>query len=268
MWHCHCGCGESVAKKGGYLRGHSPQSCRPSRLGPGQRHGQLTILAQLERRREPSGHQRLWFLVRCDCGAERETCGTYILRGATRCAQCSWRARRSAQPGDRFDRLVVKGYVMTAKRQMVECACDCGNTTLVRATSLFANATNNCGCSVRGGWRGAGELSGAHFHHIMHGAKIRGLEFSVTIQGLWDLYVGQGGRCALTGLPIKFVTRRDRSPETTASCDRIDSNKGYVMGNVQWVHKDVNLMKMSMPEDRFVEMCSLVADFASKRRAA
>lgn len=25
--------------------------------------------------------------------------------------------------------------------------------------------------------------------------------------------------------------------------DRIDPNKGYIIGNVQWVHKHINMMK-------------------------
>jgi hypothetical protein len=31
--------------------------------------------------------------------------------------------------------------------------------------------------------------------------------------------------------------------------DRIDSNKGYVEGNVQWVYKYVNLMKRDFPQE-------------------
>jgi hypothetical protein len=42
--------------------------------------------------------------------------------------------------------------------------------------------------------------------------------------------------------------------------DRIDSSKGYVVGNIQWVHKHINKMKNKYPQDHFIEMCRLVAE--------
>ena len=64
-------------------------------------------------------------------------------------------------------------------------------------------------------------------------------------------------QCALSGLPIKLP---DRYKQTfTASIDRIDSSKGYVKGNVQWVHKDINMMKRNLNQARFVEFCLAVA---------
>ena len=51
-----------------------------------------------------------------------------------------------------------------------------------------------------------------------------------------------------------------RSSITTASLDRIDSKKGYIKGNLQWVHKDLNIMKNSYPNQYFIEMCKKVAN--------
>lgn len=47
--------------------------------------------------------------------------------------------------------------------------------------------------------------------------------------------------------------------ELPLSLDRIDSNKGYVEGNVQWVHKDVNMMKQSYSNERFIGICCMIA---------
>ena len=44
----------------------------------------------------------------------------------------------------------------------------------------------------------------------------------------------------------------------TASLDRIDSNKGYVTDNIQWVHKDINYMKSDLDEQQFIHYCRLV----------
>ena len=39
-----------------------------------------------------------------------------------------------------------------------------------------------------------------------------------------------------------------------------DHTLGYVPSNVQWVHKDINKIKFNMSEERFVELCCLVAE--------
>ena len=52
----------------------------------------------------------------------------------------------------------------------------------------------------------------------------------------------------------------ERSKNRTASLDRIDSNKGYTIDNVQWVHKDINKMKMDLEEDVFIDNCKLIIE--------
>lgn len=46
----------------------------------------------------------------------------------------------------------------------------------------------------------------------------------------------------------------------TASLDRKDNTRGYTLNNVQWVHKDVNIMKNTFDRDYFVSMCRRVAE--------
>jgi hypothetical protein len=41
--------------------------------------------------------------------------------------------------------------------------------------------------------------------------------------------------------------------------DRIDSEKGYTLENIQWVHKTINQMKMNMKENDFIQFCIAVA---------
>ena len=62
-------------------------------------------------------------------------------------------------------------------------------------------------------------------------------------------------------MPIYVDTRRIeyQHQKTTASLDRIDSNKGYVEGNVQWVHVDVNYMKLDYDQDYYINICRLIA---------
>jgi len=138
------------------------------------------------------------------------------------------------------------------------CTCACGKQSLVDGFSLSKGTSK--GCLKCGQWTGFGELPGKTWKSIYSGAAIRDIEISITIEDAWNLFVKQGKRCALTGLPIRFRYRKDSdNPVAIASLDRIDSTKGYVAGNVQWVHKDINIMKQSFGNSHFVELCKLVA---------
>lgn len=86
----------------------------------------------------------------------------------------------------------------------------------------------------------------------------RGLPCSVSAPYLRELFTKQGGCCAYTGVKLSF--RGDK----TASLDRIDSAKGYEPGNVQWVHKAINVAKHVLSHEEFIAMCIAVAKKWSK----
>jgi len=46
----------------------------------------------------------------------------------------------------------------------------------------------------------------------------------------------------------------------TASLDRIDSSKGYVLDNVQWVHKRVNFLKRDYSEKELLFWCNAISE--------
>jgi hypothetical protein len=98
-------------------------------------------------------------------------------------------------------------------------------------------------------WKGFGDLSGDHWRRIQHGANSRNLELDITIEDAWNKYLQQNGRCAISGIDITLrgqeigISSKAVHDKTTASLDRIDSNKGYTLDNIQWIHKDLNQMK-------------------------
>ena len=51
----------------------------------------------------------------------------------------------------------------------------------------------------------------------------------------------------------------------TASLDRIDSDGAYTIDNVQWIHKDINVMKNSFSEEYFMYLCKLVCGINTKK---
>lgn len=89
-------------------------------------------------------------------------------------------------------------------------------------------------------------------------AKIRGIFFQLKIQDAWEIFEAQDRRCALSGVELTFA----RKSGSTASLDRLvvgRSSPGYVLGNVQWVHKTVNIMRNVLSVDDFVAWCVLIA---------
>jgi hypothetical protein len=99
------------------------------------------------------------------------------------------------------------------------------------------------------------------FRRSRAGAKRRRIGFKLTLTYIRQLYRDQDGKCALTGdaLILARTSHTHAAGKTTASLDRIDSSRGYVVGNVQWVTKAVNQAKWDTPQDKFVELCRKVA---------
>lgn len=109
-------------------------------------------------------------------------------------------------------------------------------------------------------WEGCGELSKNLYNVFRHSATWKKLPFEVSIEYLWDLFVAQDRKCAFTGEELYFNKSYKTQKDRTASPDRIDSTKGYIEGNLQWVHRDVNKLKKNMTDARFIEICIKVAE--------
>jgi hypothetical protein len=91
----------------------------------------------------------------------------------------------------------------------------------------------------------------------MRGGIGRGYQWDLTPEYVISMYEEQEGLCALTGWPIGWA---DRGLTATVSIDRIDSQEGYIQGNVQLLHKDVNRAKQQYSQEYFVSMCKAVAE--------
>ena len=112
--------------------------------------------------------------------------------------------------------------------------------------------------------KGFEEISGSYWCSIRNCAKRRGLLVAVTIQEAWEQFLKQNRRCALSGEELFFAKRSDYLRDCslhTASLDRINSTLGYLSGNIQWIHKELQWMKCDLPDDKFVDWCEKVAKF-------
>lgn len=140
------------------------------------------------------------------------------------------------------------------------CQCDCGNTKEITDNGLKHSPPKSCGCMRKGKssplYKGCGDISGSRWWKLKRQAKRRNIQFNISIEYAWDLFIKQDKKCALTGEKIYFGDRDGEYGNT--SLDRIDSSSGYVEGNVQWVNADINRLKWDLDQDYFIKLCEKV----------
>jgi hypothetical protein len=129
--------------------------------------------------------------------------------------------------GDTFyDWEVVDRAVTDSRKTRWNCICKCGNEGIVESYDLRTGHHKSCGkCHyhmfIQDSWWG----------EIKKQADRRGYEFSITKDYLTELWELQEGKCALSGLELYMPkkAREQRGPKCTASIDRIDNSKGYIL---------------------------------------
>lgn len=207
----------------------------------------------------------------CKCGYEKQQRQTDLLRGVTKqCSGCyAKKPKAGIETGKRFGKWVVVDvedftYLYRNDGKVLErqykCKCDCGTVKYIRTSHITRGLSKQCDkCRLSSYYvNKIGCIPITDIRRCKVGAQKRGLDWSVEPPYLYELYEQQKRLCALSGKPIVFSERGVGAPGAkyvnTASLDRIDSDKGYIVGNVQWVHKDVNRMKMDLPEESFFQI--------------
>lgn len=202
--------------------------------------------------------------VQCKCGKILQR-HCHDLKKYNKCIYCSGKDKHKFKIGNRYGNLTVIGYNESkpGKVTKIKVKCICNNEFLAYPSTLGKN--KNCAkCLVHKNgsshpsYKGLKYISRTHYSHIKSHAKWSKRKFNLSIEYLNNLLIQQKHKCVLSGLPIKISNTRNRK-STTASLDRIDSSKGYIEGNVQWVHKRINSMKSNQTDKEFIEYCKLVA---------
>ena len=223
-------------------------------------------------------HGTVIWKCRCDCG--RVVFRTYSnLSSKTRprqsCPNCRVWPQRVLKDltGKKFGLLTAEKATSdrSANHNVIwSCRCDCGNQVRRETSELLSKRRGkrgilkSCGCARRGirslKYKGVGDLSGTKWKNITESAIRRGHACTITKEYAWKLFLRQNKKCALTGVDLTMNPSYVERGLSTASLDRIDNNKGYIKGNVQWVHEKINFMKHSMPVSELIKWCILVAD--------
>lgn len=152
-----------------------------------------------------------------------------------------------------------------SRRPIWKCRCDCGNDVEILGKYLLNGDTKSCGCLTKGNAHnrtGYKLLGGSYWYHVKSNAKRRGIPFTISAEYCYNLLLKQSNKCILSGLDIALVENyRDDGINQTASLDRKDNTKGYEEGNVQWVHKKINIMKNTQTDQEFLQLCVTVVKF-------
>jgi len=180
--------------------------------------------------------------------------------------------RKEIQPGTTFGEWTVLEQITSRDSKaryisLLRVKCSCGTEKLIRKSGVVEGRSKACKpCSTRLKATNPGhkELGGAQIWHIKNGAKKRNLAYKITPEHMWDLLEKQEFKCALTGIPL--VIGKIKTSQLTASLDRIDNKEGYVPGNLRWVHKRVNIMRMNMTDEELIQWCALIVDYNKKSK--
>jgi len=154
-------------------------------------------------------------------------------------------------------------YKIRGKAGQVEVQCDCGTICITSKYAVKAGNIKQCfTCSQTkkslNRRLGVGEMSGYYWGQLVANAKVRNLDVDISKEYIYELFNIQNKKCALSGIELTLDNYIRGSG--TASVDRKDSSKGYIEGNLQWVHKDINIMKSNHTDEDFINICILVAN--------
>ena len=154
-WLCKCDCGNTSTVRGVLLRNGIVKSCgcynkeSTSKAVTidltGKRFGRLVVTG-----RHGSEKGRAAWLCKCDCGNEIVLKSVNLLHYGTRSCGCLRKEtakRKMSQDltSRQFGDLLVLGRDEKTGKWRCKC-CRCGNTVLVRTSSLNNGRKDNCGC--------------------------------------------------------------------------------------------------------------------------
>ena len=147
------------------------------------------------------------------------------------------------------------------------CECDCHKAKKYFQGNALVNPNRNFQCmqcavpkrlesflQMKGK---IGDLRQGKFSKTQRNAKARNVKFILTKEYLDRLFKEQNGVCAITGDSLDDINK--------SSLDRINSNKPYIEGNVQWVTVQANRSKHILSMQELYEFCQKVLNHANQQ---
>jgi len=142
--------------------------------------------------------------------------------------------------------------------------CKCGYEKITKADNIV-NQTSKCcfNCSFRKKMIFEGFISNNFLKYIKRHADKRGIEFNISKEYLEKILKEQNYLCFFSGESLTFPKSEEifDTSSFNSSLDRIDSSKGYIEGNVQWVTKIINFMKRTYSNFEFITICKQITKY-------
>lgn len=167
----------------------------------------------------------------------------------------------------------------TQNHKYIKAKCEiCGSERIIRNDQFSLHKVNckNCIYNTRKEGVLLKTVPNWYFKSVCNLAKQRSIPITITLEEIIILWNNQGGKCALSGVDLTFGMELQSLNEksrlihshrmTTASLDRIDSNGGYIKGNIQWVEKNINIFKNALNNDDFIGLCRLVSQYTRNQK--
>lgn len=199
-------------------------------------------------------------LVKCKlCDRKYEIQASHLIKNKPKtCGKCGIHKKNVI--GLRQGKLSILEEFITKNKNnknesiWVKCQCDCGNQYTILKRSFLVRKISDCNkCRKYDKYKSCLKNLNIYFSKIKSRALKNNVDFTITKDLLNDLIIKQNYKCKLSNKSIKL-------DDGSASLDRIDSSKGYIEGNVQWVHKIVNFMKQELSQEIFLDFCKCVAE--------
>jgi hypothetical protein len=252
---------------------------RKFKFNIGDKINMLTLLERIIVKK--NNHRLTYYRCLCDCGKEKNILSSNISKSKRQTKSCGCYIKnklnelnkeRSKKCHEKITKEKLNNEYIKNKNTIEKIAqiFQCSEYTIKKYLREYNIPIRNYKdrrkinkIKNNGLWKGYEEITGSYFKTIKNRAKLKNQEFSITIKEIWELYLKQDKKCALSGIPIYFqkIAGDKYRQEQTASLDRIDSSKGYIQGNIQWVHKDINKMKNTLDEHIFIKLCNEVSNY-------
>jgi hypothetical protein len=148
------------------------------------------------------------------------------------------------------------------------CQCECGNTKEVEAVCFYGvNNVRSCGCFRKElqnttEWKRKNVVVGSAFQRVLtqykQNAKNRNIPWELTEEEFRTL---TSSPCHYTGaLPANVKKCKSGEEYVYNGVDRVDNNKGYTTENCVACCTEINLMKLDMTQEHFLELCFSVSE--------
>lgn len=172
--------------------------------------------------------------------------------------------------GKRFSRLVVIQEAEKRNNRICwRCRCDCGNEKDIRGWALRGGGTKSCGClniekAIKQGKSRAKPLGEASkrilYNNYYQAAKMKSMDFALSLDDFGSL---TKQNCFYCGIPPQQIVSGHRLNGSYKynGIDRIDSSKGYILGNVVSCCKYCNFAKHEMTQKEFFEWIIKVYEY-------